>query len=198
MSSRPATRLVLPGKVGYARAAQGPGAPRPTCTAAPGSGSARTRMPNERGAAWLFVVWATSPRDAARQPQEQGRRRHPHAYVRLRAAGGARGREAAVVDAQHAHGRRGTAGLEARARSACGPRSRMWNECNTAIFTQLSTMLSGAESPADAMRIRSRPGWTDRWREGGWPDGHGLRRYAARPSRRAPAARSRAVGFEGG
>jgi multiple sugar transport system substrate-binding protein len=46
------------------------------------------------------------------------------------------------------------------------PKIPMWNECNTAVFTQLSRMLTGATSPDEAMRsITSR---VDRIVARGW------------------------------
>jgi multiple sugar transport system substrate-binding protein len=42
----------------------------------------------------------------------------------------------------------------------------MWNECNTAIFTQLSRMVTGGSSPEEAMRsIKAR---VDRIVARGW------------------------------
>jgi multiple sugar transport system substrate-binding protein len=46
------------------------------------------------------------------------------------------------------------------------PKIPMWNECNTAIFTQLSRMLTGSVPPEEAMRsIKSR---VDQIVERGW------------------------------
>ncbi|MEV0345037.1 extracellular solute-binding protein [Nonomuraea sp. NPDC050680] len=156
--------LVLPGKVGYAVLPKGPVATA-NMYGGTGVGISANTMPNERGAAWLFLVWATSPEtqlanlkskagggtptrtSVYEMPEVRAAEKRPSSMPNMLTA-------AAVREAWTPE------------RIGLRPKIPMWNECNTAIFTQLSTMLSGAESPADAMRsIKSR---VDRIVARGW------------------------------
>ncbi|WP_374197174.1 extracellular solute-binding protein [Nonomuraea sp. NEAU-A123] len=147
--------LVLPGKVGYSVLPKGPVATA-NMYGGTGIGISANTMPNERGAAWLFLVWATSPEtqlanlkskagggtptrtSVYEMPEVRAAEKRPSSMPNMLAA-------AAVREAWTPE------------RIGLRPKIPMWNECNTAIFTQLSTMLSGAESPAEAMRsIKSR------------------------------------------
>ncbi|MEV1243739.1 extracellular solute-binding protein [Nonomuraea sp. NPDC049750] len=147
--------LVLPGKVGYAVLPKGPVATA-NMYGGTGVGISANTMPNERGAAWLFLVWATSPETQL-------------ANLKSKAGGGTPTRTSVyeMPEVRAAEKRPSsmpnmlTAAAVRQAwtpeRIGLRPKIPMWNECNTAIFTQLSTMLSGAESPANAMRsIKSR------------------------------------------
>ncbi|WP_433510684.1 extracellular solute-binding protein [Nonomuraea sp. CA-143628] len=146
---------VLPGKVGYAVLPKGPVATA-NMYGGTGVGISANTMPNERGAAWLFLVWATSPEtqlanlkskagggtptrtSVYEMPEVRAAEKRPSSMPNMLTA-------AAVREAWTPE------------RIGLRPKIPMWNECNTAIFTQLSTMLSGAESPANAMRsIKSR------------------------------------------
>ncbi|MEU7827682.1 MULTISPECIES: extracellular solute-binding protein [unclassified Nonomuraea] len=155
---------VLPGKVGYAVLPKGPVATA-NMYGGTGVGISANTMPNERGAAWLFLVWATSPETQL-------------ANLKSKAGGGTPTRTSVyeMPEVRAAEKRPSsmpnmlTAAAVQQAwtpeRIGLRPKIPMWNECNTAIFTQLSTMLSGAESPANAMRsIKSR---VDRIVARGW------------------------------
>nr|WP_308127231.1 extracellular solute-binding protein [Nonomuraea guangzhouensis] len=147
--------LVMPGKAGYAVLPKGPVATA-NMYGGTGVGISANTMPNERGAAWLFLVWATSPETQL-------------ANLKSKAGGGTPTRTSVyeMPEVRAAEKRPSpmpnmlTAAAVREAwtpeRIGLRPKIPMWNECNTAIFTQLSTMLSGAESPANAMRsIKSR------------------------------------------
>ncbi len=155
---------VIPGKVGYAPLPKGPAG---TANMYGGTGvaiSANT-LPNERGAAWLFLVWATSPEiqlanlkskagggtptrtSVYEQPEVRKAEQRPSPMPNMLTAD-------AVRQAWDAD------------RIGLRPKIPMWNECNTAIFTQLSRMLTGGPSPTEAMRsITSR---VDRIVARGW------------------------------
>ncbi|MFB9527035.1 substrate-binding domain-containing protein [Nonomuraea roseola] len=146
---------VLPGKVGYAALPKGPAG---TANMYGGTGvaiSANT-LPNERGAAWLFLAWATSPQTQL-------------ANLKSKAGGGTPTRTSVyeLPEVRAAEQRPSqmpnmlTAAAVRQAwqadRIGLRPKIPMWNECNTAIFTQLSRMLTGGASPEEAMRsIKSR------------------------------------------
>ncbi|ACZ86431.1 extracellular solute-binding protein [Streptosporangium roseum] len=156
--------LVLPGKVGYAPLPRGPAG---TANMYGGTGvaiSANT-LAHERGAAWLFLVWATSPQTQL-------------ANLRSKAGGGTPTRTSVyeLPEVRAAEKRPSpmpnmlTAAAVRQAwqadRIGLRPKIPMWNECNTAIFTQLSRMLTGGASPEEAMRsITSR---VDRIVARGW------------------------------
>ncbi|WP_344978534.1 extracellular solute-binding protein [Streptosporangium fragile] len=146
---------VMPGKVGYAALPKGP-AGTANMYGGTGVGISANTLPHERGAAWLFLVWATSPETQLANlkskagggtptrtsvyelPEVRAAERRPSPMPNMLTA-------AAVRQAWRAE----NIGLR--------PKIPMWNECNTAIFTQLSRMLSGAATPEEAMRsIKSR------------------------------------------
>lgn len=155
---------VLPGKVAYAPLPKGPAG---TANMYGGTGvaiSANT-LANERGAAWLFLVWATSPETQL-------------ANLKSKAGGGTPTRTSVyeLPEVRAAEQRPSpmpnmlTADAVRQAwqadRIGLRPKIPMWNECNTAIFTQLSRMLTGGASPEEAMRsIKSR---VDRIVTRGW------------------------------
>lgn len=103
-----------------------------------------------RGAAWLFVNWATSPatqlanlqssvgggtptRSSVYElPEVQQATRRPSQLPNILTA-------PAVNTAWEAD----YIGLR--------PKIPMWNECDTALFTELSRMLAGQQSPLEAM-----------------------------------------------
>jgi multiple sugar transport system substrate-binding protein len=155
---------VMPGKVGYAAMPKGPAG---TANMYGGTGiaiSANT-LPHERGAAWLFLVWSTSPETQL-------------ANLKSKAGGGTPTRTSVyeLPEVRAAERRPSsmpnmlTAAAVRQAwqpdRIGLRPKIPMWNECNTAVFTQLSRMLTGATSPDEAMRsITSR---VDRIVARGW------------------------------
>ena len=198
-SSRPATRQVPPGKVGYAALPKGPGGTA-NMYGGTGVGINANTMPERAQARLAVPRLGDLARDAARQPQEQGRRRHPHAYSvyelpEVRAA-----EKRAVVDAQHAHGRRGAARPGSPSNIGLRPKIPMWNECNTAIFTQLSRMLTGAAAAGGGDAFDQGAGGPIVEREGGWPDGASPQILSRCPRRTRPqsaAPKEPRVGFEG-
>jgi multiple sugar transport system substrate-binding protein len=155
---------VLPGKVDYSPLPKGPGG---TANMYGGTGVAISgnTMPNERGAAWLFIVWATSPQTQL-------------ANLKSKAGGGTPTRTSVyeLPEVRAAEKRPSsmpnmlTAAAVRQAwqpdKIGLRPKIPMWNECNTAIFTQLSRMLTGSVPPEEAMRsIKSR---VDQIVERGW------------------------------
>lgn len=122
-------------------------------------------LPNERGAAWLFVNWATSPATQL-------------ANLKSDAGGGTPTRTSVyelpeVVRAEHRPSAMPNILTAPAVRKAwepgnigLRPKIPMWNECDTAIYTQLSRMLAGDVSPADAMREAATR--FDRITERGW------------------------------
>ncbi|MGP4019686.1 extracellular solute-binding protein [Saccharopolyspora sp. 5N708] len=141
---------VLPGKVGYARLPMGPQRSANQYGGC-GIGISANTLPGERGAAWLFVNWATArdtqlrnlrsaagggtpTRTSVYEPPEVRAAEHrPSAMPNMLTAEAVR--QAWLPE---------NAGLR--------PKIPMWNECDTAIYTQLSRMLVGDASPEQAMR----------------------------------------------
>ncbi|WP_199434377.1 extracellular solute-binding protein [Qaidamihabitans albus] len=139
-----------PGDFGYAPLPRGPAR---SANIYGGTGIAinGNTLPNERMAAWLFVNWATSPetqlanlkssagggtptRESVYQlPEVRAAEQRPSAMPNILTA-------PAVTTAWEDD----NIGLR--------PKIPMWNECDTAIYTQLSRMLAGDVSPAGAMR----------------------------------------------
>ncbi|QUH00190.1 extracellular solute-binding protein [Saccharopolyspora erythraea] len=145
---------VLPGRVGYARLPTGP-VRSANHYGGCGIGISANTLPNERGAAWLFVNWATSKDVQLRNlrssagggtptrgsvyalPEVEAAERRPSAMPNMLAA-----------DAVRQAWQPENAGLR--------PKIPMWNECDTAIYTQLSRMLAGDAGPAESMREAAR------------------------------------------
>ena len=106
---------------------------------------------DEQKAAWLFVVWATSPetqrmglfsKEGGGTPTRQSVYNMPE----VKAA------EKRPSDAPNML----TAGAVSKAwepqNIGLRPKSQQWNKCDTIIFTEVSKMLAGDESPEKAMR----------------------------------------------
>ncbi|MFD1936848.1 extracellular solute-binding protein [Nonomuraea mangrovi] len=146
---------VMPGKVSYSALPRGP-VSTANMYGGTGLGISANTLPHERGAAWLFLVWATSPgtqlanlkskagggtptrTSVYELPEVRAAEKRPSPMPNMLTA-------AAVREAWQAD------------RIGLRPKIPMWNECNTAIFTQLSRMLTGGASPEEAMRsIKSR------------------------------------------
>lgn len=141
---------VMPGKVSYSPLPRGP-VSTANMYGGTGLGISANTLPHERGAAWLFLVWATSPQTQLANlkskagggtptrtsvyelPEVRAAEKRPSPMPNMLTA-------AAVREAWQP----GRIGLR--------PKIPMWNECNTAIFTQLSRMLTGGTSPEEAMR----------------------------------------------
>jgi multiple sugar transport system substrate-binding protein len=139
----------LPGKVGYAPLPRGP-VRSANNYGGTGIGINANAMPNERKAAWLFVTWATSPQTQLHnlnssagatptltsiyQRDEVKAAEHWPSPMPIMLAG----------QAVSAAWQPENAGLR--------PKIPMWNECDTTIYTELSRMLAGDATPAEAMR----------------------------------------------
>jgi multiple sugar transport system substrate-binding protein len=105
----------------------------------------------EQGAAWLFLIWATSP-----ETQREG--------LFSEEGGGTPTRQSVyeMDEVQEAETRPSEAPnmLTADAVSSAWnsenagqrPKIPAWNECDTIIFTELSKMLAGEQSPEETMR----------------------------------------------
>ncbi|HWN33125.1 MAG TPA: extracellular solute-binding protein [Pseudonocardia sp.] len=140
----------LPGKVDYAPLPRGP-VRSGNMYGGTGLGISASTTGDERRAAWLFAVWATSPEIEL-------------ANLKSTAGGGTPTRTSVyqlpeVVAAEHRPSPMPnilTAPAVAKAwqpeNIGLRPKIPMWNECDTAIFTQLSRMLAGDTTPAEAMR----------------------------------------------
>ncbi|MEU6040445.1 extracellular solute-binding protein [Actinomadura sp. NPDC047616] len=145
---------VMPGKVGYAPLPKGP-ARRAGMYGGTGIAISANTLPNERRAAWLFLLWATSPdsqlrglaskvgggtptrRSVYERPDVKAAARRPSPMPNL-----------LTTDAVERTWRTENIGLR--------PKIPMWNECDTAIYTEVSRMLAGDASPAEAMRSARR------------------------------------------
>ncbi len=140
---------IMPGQIGYAPLPRGP-ARSANIYGGCGIGISGNSAGARRGAAWLFVNWATSPAtQLANLRSEVGggtpTRTSVYALPEVQAAS-QRPTElpnmlttAAVTTAWEAE----NIGLR--------PKIPMWNECDTALFTELSRMAAGQQSPKAAM-----------------------------------------------
>jgi multiple sugar transport system substrate-binding protein len=140
----------IAGKVGYARLPRGP---KRSANMYGGTGIAINAVTpiREQKAAWLFVNWATSPetqlsnlkskvgggtptrQSIYRLPEVEAARKPPSAMPNV-----------LTTDAVFEAWTPQNIGLR--------PKIAAWNECDTVIFTELSKMLSGSQSPEDCMR----------------------------------------------
>ncbi|RZU62832.1 extracellular solute-binding protein [Zhihengliuella halotolerans] len=139
----------LPGKVGYAPMPRGP---KGTSNhfGGTGIGISATASGVRRGAAWLFVNWATAP-----QTQLDN--------LKSTAGGGTPTRtsvyELPEVNAAAERPTELPNMLTAETMSVAWedekiglrPKIPMWNECDTALFTEVSRMLAGQKDPRQAM-----------------------------------------------
>lgn len=139
----------LPGQVAYAPLPRGP-VGTSNHFGGTGIGISATADGARRGAAWLFVNWATSPETQLSNLRSSAGGGTPTrtSVYELSEVQAATQRpsempnmltEAAVMEAW----RDGNIGLR--------PKIPMWNECDTALFTELSRMLAGQKSPRQAM-----------------------------------------------
>jgi multiple sugar transport system substrate-binding protein len=138
------------GKIGYARLPKGP--KRCACMyGGTGLGINATASEREQQAAWLFVDWATSKATQL-------------ANLKSDVGGGTPTRQSIydlpeVKRAEHPPSKMpniltAPAVFEAWRPENIGlrPKIAAWNECDTAIFTQLSKMLAGQQAPEACMR----------------------------------------------
>ena len=140
----------LGGKVGYTRL---PGGPTRSASMWGGTGLGINGELNEdeQRAAWLFLVWATSPetqlsglksnvgggtptrQSVYEQPEVQNATEPPSDLPNM-----------LTYDAVSEAWKPENIGLR--------PKIEKWNECNTVIFTELSKMLAGDKGPEEAMQ----------------------------------------------
>jgi multiple sugar transport system substrate-binding protein len=142
--------LALPGKIGYAPLPHGP---ERAAHMYGGTGIAVSASSSgaERGAAWLFVNWATSPKTQL-------------SNLRSKAGGGTPTRTSVyeLPEVQRAEQRpsempnmlTAAAVNTAWEQQNIGlrPKIPMWNACDTAIFTAVSRMVAGQQGPDETMR----------------------------------------------
>ena len=105
----------------------------------------------EQKAAWLFLVWATSPENQL-------------ADLKSKVGGGTPTRQSVYEMAEVKKAEEGPSdmpnmlaakvALEAWKAENIGlrPKISTWNECDTAIFTGLSKMLGGSQGPEETMQ----------------------------------------------
>jgi multiple sugar transport system substrate-binding protein len=140
----------LGGKVGYARLPGGP-ARSASMWGGTGLGINGEISDDEQRAAWLFLVWATSP-----QTQLAG--------LKSKVGGGTPTRQSVYEEPEVREATKTPSRLpnmltydavsEAWKPENIGlrPKIEKWNECDTVIFTELSKMLAGDKTPEQAMR----------------------------------------------
>jgi multiple sugar transport system substrate-binding protein len=140
----------LAGKVGYARLPTGP-ARAADMYGGTGIGINSGAPEDEQMAAWLFLVWATSPETQLNNlkskvgggtptrtsiyelPEVQAAKNPPSEMPNV-----------LTTDAVFEEWKPENIGLR--------PKIAAWNECDTVIFTQLSKMLAGQQGPEQCMR----------------------------------------------
>jgi multiple sugar transport system substrate-binding protein len=140
----------IAGKVGYARLPRGP-ARSANMYGGTGIGINGVAPKREQRAAWLFVNWATSPETQLsnlkskvgggtptrasiyKLPEVEKARKPPSSMPNV-----------LTTDAVFEAWRPQNIGLR--------PKIAAWNECDTVIFTQLSKMLAGSQTPQKCMQ----------------------------------------------
>lgn len=141
--------MAQPGRIDYAPLPRGP---KRSANIFGGTGIAISGNSTgaRRGAAWLFANWATSPKTQL-------------SNLKSRVGGGTPTREsvydlAEVEKAAHRPSKLPNMLTTAAVTTAwepeyigLRPKIPMWNECDTALFTELSRMLAGQQSPESAM-----------------------------------------------
>ncbi len=138
------------GKIGYAPLPKGP-VRRADMWGGTGVGINNRASPAEQRAAWLFLVWATSPETMLmgmksdvgggtptrgslyRLPEVEKAMEPPSNMPNL-----------LTYDAVSEAWKPENIGLR--------PKVQSWNECDTAIYTEVSKMLAGQKSPEEAMK----------------------------------------------
>ncbi|WP_309082442.1 extracellular solute-binding protein [Zhihengliuella sp.] len=139
----------LPGLVGYAPLPRGSVG---TANHFGGTGIGISAMSSgaRRGAAWLFVNWATSPATQLSNLKSSAgggtpTRQSVYAMPEVQAATTRPSEMPNMLteDAVSIAWEEGRIGLR--------PKIPMWNECDTALFTELSRMLAGQKTARDAM-----------------------------------------------
>ncbi|OFI36520.1 ABC transporter substrate-binding protein [Arthrobacter sp. SW1] len=140
---------VLPGKVEYAPLPRGPHRSA-NIYGGTGIGISANSSGARRGAAWLFVNWATSPGTQLSNLKSKvgGGTPTRNSLYELPEAKAAMHRPSALPNMLTATAV--GAAWEAE-RIGLRPKIPMWNECDTALFTELSRMLAGQQTAKDAM-----------------------------------------------
>jgi multiple sugar transport system substrate-binding protein len=144
----------MPGKVGYAPLPRGP-VRSANMYGGTGVGISANALPNERKAAWLFLVWATAPDTELRNLKSKKgggtpTRTSVYEMPEVRAAEQRPTTMPNILTAPVMREVWSPQNIGMR------PKIPMWNECDTAIYTQLSRMLVGDASPTEAMREASK------------------------------------------
>ncbi len=139
----------LPGKVAYAPLPSGP-VRAAHMYGGTGISIAANASGAERGAAWLFVNWATAPQTQLSNLKSSAgggtpTRTSVYQLPQVRAAEERPSRlpNMLTADAVRTAWEPQNIGLR--------PKIPMWNACDTAIFTEVSKMIAGESSPEDAM-----------------------------------------------
>lgn len=140
----------LKGKVGFAPLPQGPARNANMfggSSIAINSGATE----EEQGAAWLFLVWATSP-EIQRESlfsEEGGGTPTRQSVYEMEAVQEAETRPSEALNMLTADAVSSAWNSE---NAGQRPKIPSWNECDTIIFTELSKMLAGEQSPEETMR----------------------------------------------
>src|SRR5919199_2352249 len=140
----------LGGKVGYAKLPSGP-ARTADMYGGTGIGINNSASDDEQRAAWLFVVWATSPNSQRME-------------LFSKEGGGTPTRQSVydMPEVKQAEKRPSNAPNMLTANTVfkawdsqnigLRPKIKEWNKCDTIIFTEVSKMLAGDKSPEQAMK----------------------------------------------
>ena len=138
------------GKVGYAPLPTGP-ARSANIWGGTGIGINSGAEEDKQGAAWLFLVWATSPetqrmglfsKEGGGTPTRQSVYDMPEVQEATKPP--SKAPNMLTYDAVSKAWDPGNIGLR--------PKIPSWNECDTTIYTEVSKMLAGDKSPEQAMR----------------------------------------------
>lgn len=142
----------LKGKVGYAPLPTGP-ARSANLWGGCGVGINGNTSGKQRNAAWLFLVWATSPQTQLAGLKNGGgtpTRTSVYAMPEVKKASHAPTDmpNMLTADTMHVAWDNDHIGLR--------PKIPSWNQADTAVFTELSKMLAGQQSPEQAMKAAKR------------------------------------------
>lgn len=154
----------FPGKMGFASLPHGP-ARSANMYGGTGISISANTLPNERRAAWLFVLWSTSIRtqlDGLASDVGGGTPTRKSIYE-LPEVKAAETRPSEFPNILTAPTMRTAWSAE---NIGLRPKIPMWNECETTIYTQLSRMLAGELTPEQTMRESAER--IDRITERGW------------------------------
>ncbi|GAB2674543.1 extracellular solute-binding protein [Thalassiella azotivora] len=141
---------VLPGQIAYAPLPSGP-ARTAHMFGGTGISVAANSSGAQRGAAWLFVNWATSPQTQLSNLRSEAGGGTP---TRLSVYDLPEVQQATTRPSEMPNMLTYDAVTTAWEEDNIGlrPKIPMWNACDTAIFTGLSKMIAGQQSPEETMR----------------------------------------------